>query len=371
MTIPLFEDYPGLAATLPRTELCDLPTPVTRLEKIGSAMHAPSLFVKRDDISAAIFGGNKVRALEFLLGDALHAKAKRAIVIGLAGTSMALASAIYAKQYDLSLAVMLIDQQPTSEARRNLLIFKSLGAEIYSIASVRAIMSQLLRLKVTGFLKYGSNPKVLGASSPLGMAGYVNAAFELKQQIAAGILPEPDRLYIAMGLLGTATGLTLGLRAAGLKTEVVAVVSHPMDAAGIVRTKANMIKLFGKANRFLHAHDRRFPLLTLEASAIQIRCDAPGQTENTLLQAALAQIEPVRQTEGLELEPTWTAPVAAALGRDLEAEHLQDKTLLFWHTANSRPPAANTEGIDWHSLPQPFHHYFQDEMALINKPMHM
>jgi D-cysteine desulfhydrase len=85
------------------------------------------VYIKRDDISAPLFGGNKVRALEFLLGAAQHRQISRAIVAGLPGTSMALASAFYGKQQQLNLAVVLIAQQPTEEAKRNLLIFGSLG----------------------------------------------------------------------------------------------------------------------------------------------------------------------------------------------------------------------------------------------------
>ena len=74
-------------------------------------------------------------------------------------------------------------------------------------------------------VKHGSRPYIVpwGGTSSVGAIGYVNAAFELKDQIDAGEMPEPDLLYVAMGTMGTAAGLMLGLKATGLKTRLVAV----------------------------------------------------------------------------------------------------------------------------------------------------
>jgi D-cysteine desulfhydrase len=368
MTVALFEAYPALSEKLPRVVLCDLPTPIAKLAKMGDAIGVPALYVKRDDISAAAFGGNKVRALEFLLGDALKNNAKGVFVAGLAGTSMALASAIYAKQQNLDLAVLLISQTATEEAKRNLLIFHRLGAGIHDVASVPTLLLQMGGRMLGGLLKHGKPAKMLNPTGPIGMTGYVNAAFELRQQVAQGILPEPDRLYIAMGLLGTATGLLLGLRAAGLKTKVVA-VHHPHDEAGVAKTKVKMVNLLHKVNRFLRARDNTFPLVEVQPNEIEIRCDAPGQQANTLLSQGLPLMEQVHELEDLTLDATWTAGTWVAMQRDIESENLHDKALLFWHTYNSRPPYVNTDNIDYHQLPAAFHRYFEEQPQLVNRPL--
>ena len=62
--LPLYARFPALAA-LPRAELGVLRSPVQRLAGDGDD---PPLWIKRDDLDAPDFGGNKVRALEFLLG---------------------------------------------------------------------------------------------------------------------------------------------------------------------------------------------------------------------------------------------------------------------------------------------------------------
>jgi D-cysteine desulfhydrase len=369
MGIALFEEYPRLAETFGYVELCDLPTPVARLEKAGEALGVSSLYIKRDDISAAEFGGNKVRTLEFLLGDAIQSKAKRVIAVGLPGTSMALAAAIYGSRYDFDLQILLIAQYPTKEAQHNLLIFKKLGANIRHVPTIPKMLININKLMMGGLAKHRKMPKMLSPSSPRGMAGYVNAGFELKGQIERGEIPEPDRLYIAMGLLGTATGITLGLRAAGLKTKVIAVHVQPHDAKGVAQTKVKMVKLLGKANKFLHDHDSSFPSVAIQAEEIEIRCDAPGQESDTLFDAGLGLIDSVQELEGITLDASWTAQAWAAMQRDIAREGLCDEVILFWHTYNSRPTPVDLDDVDYHTLPEAFHYYFEGEMRINNKPI--
>ncbi len=46
----------------------------------------------------------------------------------------------------------------------------------------------------------------------MGTIGYVNAGLELKAQIDEGLLPEPDKIYVPMGTMGTAVGLLILLK---------------------------------------------------------------------------------------------------------------------------------------------------------------
>ncbi len=75
--LPLFERYPLLKEKLPYVSLGEFPTPVEKLERLGQAINAPYLFAKREDLIGRLYGGNKIRALEFLLGDALVGEFRR------------------------------------------------------------------------------------------------------------------------------------------------------------------------------------------------------------------------------------------------------------------------------------------------------
>jgi D-cysteine desulfhydrase len=110
--------------------------------------------------------------------------------------------------------------------QRNLLASHKLGGELNFLPSKLlrniGIINKSLQLAETE----GSYPYFIttGGSCPIGSLGLINAAFELREQIKDEILPEPDYIYFACGGCGgTTTGLTLGLKLAGLKTKVIAV----------------------------------------------------------------------------------------------------------------------------------------------------
>ncbi len=84
------------------------------------------------------------------------------------------------------------------------------------------------------------------------MLGYVNAAFELREQVSVGVI------YLPLGLLGTSTGLWLGLKAPGLNTRVVSVYNQPVDEIGAGKVKEDMIALFDRCRDFIIAELRTF-----------------------------------------------------------------------------------------------------------------
>src|SRR5215469_5270875 len=90
--LPLYQRFPGLAV-LPRLELGVFPSPVMRVELPNSR----GLWLKRDDRDAAIAGGNKVRALEFLLGGL--AAGEVVITAGGVGSTHVYATAVHAARF--------------------------------------------------------------------------------------------------------------------------------------------------------------------------------------------------------------------------------------------------------------------------------
>ena len=251
--IPLVKQYPSLENKLPYVSLGEFPTPLLKLDKLGPHIGLDNLFIKRDDMSGKAYGGNKVRKLEFLLGDVLHTKINEILTFGAAGSNHALATAIYAKQLGLKSISMLTHQPNAHYVIRNLIMSYHCGAEIHLYPKIpfivpRAnpvVLYQLLRHRLSS----GHMPGIIpfGGSSPLGVVGYVNAAFELKEQILRGEMPEPDYIYVASGSMGTAAGLTLGLKATRSKTRVVSV---RVNNSSFVNTKA-MVNLLYKTNCML------------------------------------------------------------------------------------------------------------------------
>lgn len=206
--LPLFRDYPRLQGRLPHVSLGSFPTPVEQLSRVGADIGVDSLYIKRDDMSGRIYGGNKVRKLEFLLGDVMRSKTKRVITLGYAGSNHALACAIYAGQLGLTSTAMLMPQINARYVRQNLLADYHFKAQLFNYPNLSLLSLAVIGQFYRGLVRDGVFPRFIpaGGSCPLGIAGYVNAALELRDQVAAGMLPEPDRIYVAMGSMAPRRG---------------------------------------------------------------------------------------------------------------------------------------------------------------------
>ena len=370
--IPLFEQYPLLREKLAYASLGEFPTPVQKLERLGSELGVSQLYMKRDDLSGKLYGGNKPRKLEFILGSALRSKVKEVITFGCAGSNHALATAIYARQAGLKCISMLMPQPNAQYVRRNLLMSQYCGAELHLCGSglesatnmplvYTAATYQLLRHRLKkGRLPYFIPP---GGSSPLGVVGFVNAAFELRDQIASGEMPEPEYIYVACGTNGTAAGLTLGLKAAKLGSRVVSV---RICGEKFVNARA-MFRLVNKTNSLLCSLDASFPRLEFSEEDIDIRHDHAGQRYALFTDEGMEAVSLMRECEGIKLDGTYTGKTLAALRHEAKSGNLRGKAVLFWNTLNSRDFSDDIADVDYHDLPRPFHRYFEEEVQPLDR----
>jgi 1-aminocyclopropane-1-carboxylate deaminase/D-cysteine desulfhydrase-like pyridoxal-dependent ACC family enzyme len=367
--LPLFENYQLLGKKLPYVSLGDFPTPVQKLDQLGKQLGLSDLFIKRDDLTGKVYGGNKVRKLEFILGEALHRGAKEVLTFGAAGSNHALATAIYAKQLGLKSISMLIPQPNAHYVRRNLLMSYHNEAELHLYSPMRffratadpSVVYQLLRHG----LKQGQLPHVIpmGGSSPLGAVGYVNAAFEFHGQIVKGEIPEPDYIYIASGSMGTAAGLILGIRALSMKTKVVAVRVNSERFVNVKR----LIKLIYQTNFLLSSMDPSFPHFDFRESDVEIRQGFFGTQYALSTEQGLEAISLMNRYANIKLEGTYTGKTFAALIDDAKKSNLTDKIVLFWNTYNSRDFSESTAAIDYHQLPRRFHRYFEESVQPLER----
>lgn len=368
-TIPLFRHYPLLRDGLPCVPLGEFPTPVQKLNRTGEDIGLHHLYIKRDDLSGKIYGGNKVRKLEFLLGNALRAGVKEVLTFGATGSNHALATAVYAQQVGLKSISMLIHQPKAHYVRRNLLMSHHHGAELHLYPNIPFIMPlaalaiayQLMRHRV----KHGHFPKVIpaGGSSPPGVTGFVNAAFELKEQIEKGELPEPDDIYVAAGTTGTAAGLVLGLRAAKLKSRVISVQVAGENFANV----KGMLKLIRQTNSLLCSLDTSFPRYDFSVEDIDFRHGFFGQQYALFTEEGIEAVNLMEKNEGIRLEGTYTGKTFACLIDDARKQDIKDRVLLFWNTHNSRDFSDIIATVDYHRLPRCFHCYFEQEVQPLDR----
>jgi 1-aminocyclopropane-1-carboxylate deaminase/D-cysteine desulfhydrase-like pyridoxal-dependent ACC family enzyme len=351
--LALFDRYPSLAPRLPAVELGQWPTPVQRSPDDILPGPCAGLWLKRDDRCATPYGGNKVRKLEFLLADAIARGHDSVYTFGVAGSNHALATGIYATALGLDAHLLLTPQSNSSFVGRNLRMGRWAGARQVPCATEAEASRKARILDLRGKRAPCRIPG--GGSSPLGTVGFVNAGLELGAQVRAGLLPEPDFLYVALGTMGTASGLALGLAAAGLRTRLVLVRVVRADIA----TPRRFRHLYHGAARLLHRRNPRFPLAPLDTTRIELRHEFIGPGYARFTPEGMAALEFAREAFGIGLEGTYTGKALAALLSDLVAGRLEGRNVLFWNTYNGQQMPAEARALDYQELPPAFHRYFE------------
>lgn len=361
--IPLFEHYPAIADKIPRLSFGKFPTPVALLSGISSRLKRDNLYIKRDDLTSPAYGGNKVRKLEFLLADARKHGVVRVITTGGAGSNHAVATAVYARKAGLKAVLMLFRQPNSHSVRHNLLMNLASEAELVHHDTyqehVQAFEDTVHRYEAAD----GRAPYVvpLGGSSPVGAIGYVNAGMELAAQIASGEFPRPSRIYLALGTMGTAIGLLLGLKSAGVKTHLHAVRAVPAYVAGI--DKCHL--LFNQTNELLREMDPSFPSCTIDPEDLTIRDEFFGGRYGVFTPEAVTAAKLLRKSDGIILDGTYTGKACAAFLSDLSSDG--DEPVLFWNTKNSRPLPPEALAADYRLLPAPLHCYFEEPVQTLDE----
>ncbi|MFE3029429.1 1-aminocyclopropane-1-carboxylate deaminase/D-cysteine desulfhydrase [Nocardia tengchongensis] len=312
MTPHLHRLHPALARTLPHLSLGTSPTPVRRLDALDAVDSGRAEIWLKDDsvFGDGGWGGNKVRKLEWLLPDALRLRRTTIVTVGGLGTNWGLATALYGREHGLKTVLALLDQPEDEHVRAQLARLRASGAELhFTHTKARTILSApyLLARNFSRFRPPYYLPP--GGSSPVGSLGYVEAALELAEQVRAGELPEPGHIVIPVGSGGTAAGLSLGLRLAGLKTRVVGVVVN--DTLRL--DEPTLTTLAGRCAELLRSRGAAIPENISPTGNLDIVTEYLGPGYGyPMPEAATAQALSADR-EHMTLEPVYTAKAMAAL----------------------------------------------------------
>ncbi|MBC7170933.1 MAG: pyridoxal-phosphate dependent enzyme [Polyangiaceae bacterium] len=322
------EDRFPLLKELPRLPLVSK-TPAVPMPLL-SEMTGTELWVKRDDLTSARYGGNKVRKLEYLLGEAKNRGAKAVLTTGAFGSHHVLATAIHGAASGFAVHAVVAPQPRTEHVARNLRADLAAGATLHPVARVSAVPFEMRR--VERVLRHeGLRPFVIphGGSTPLGALGYVEAGLELAEQVDAGELPEPEVIYVALGSGGTAAGISIGLAAAGLTTRVVAV----RVTGRLIANRFTVRSLVRGAMKLLRERDPRFPAVgELALRHLEIHAQSPSEGYGVSTPATRKALE-LAAAEGLTADETYTARAIETMMR--AAEEQRFKRGLYWHTLSS------------------------------------
>jgi D-cysteine desulfhydrase len=353
-THALFDAYPALAKKLPRIELGCFPSPV---EPATSLFADGRVWIKRDDDFsrsascassfelARAFGGGKVRKLELYLGDARARGKRRLITSGGVGSNQALAVALLGHALGFSVSVHLAPQPVSTLTTRNLAADAASNAEMRLFDTVGEAHAMALRDAQQLGDAYVIPP---GGTTPLGTLGFVSAGLELAEDVRAGRMPAPRRVYVALGLGGTAAGLGIGCAAGGLRTEIVAVRTSSPGSVSAATLRA----IHHETIAFLRAGDPSFTAVELADANVRIDGRFVGPGYGIPTREGEDAIARAHDAEGWDLDPVYTGKALAALVDD--ARRGAEGPLLFWNTMSSRPARVAT-------IPAPFRRFARSE----------
>lgn len=334
--LPLYKRFPELCGRLPWVPLTETLTPIHRLQSLGQRWGMSELWIKRDDLSALDYGGNKPRKLEFIVGHALSQKAKTLITFGAWGSHHALATALAARKYGLQTICVLVAEPMSEHLQHNLQCTQALSTQVILVrGEMGAAWAAIQQLLYRCIVDRGTWPYVIwpGGSTPRGSLGYVNAALELADQMAAGECPVFDEIYVPVGSNGTLAGLLVGCRIAGINSRLVGV---KVSDYSLVQEK-NIAHL---ANRCLgvleHTLQTKFPF-RISAADVVLEQGFLGAGYAHPTPEGQRAIEQMETCEHIPLEAVYTAKTVAAIADASHHSEFQTKRVLFWNTFNSRP----------------------------------
>lgn len=286
----------------PRFCLLGQPTPIERLVRLEEALGkgCPAIYVKRDDMMSVGGGGNKLRKLEFLIGEALHQGCDTFVTTGARQSNHARLSAAAAARAGLACELVLTDTvMRNDEAYRhsgNVMLDDLFGATVLRRpADVNALTVALERAEE--LTKVGRRAYVVGSggSSPLGCLGYAVCADEIiAQEQAAGL--RFARIYVPNGSSGTHAGLAAGLKAAGddpARIESFTVLA-PLELAQAATEElaAQTLALLDPDNAFA-------------SSDIVVAGGQLGEGYGVPTSAMFEAVRLVARSEGLLLDPVY------------------------------------------------------------------
>jgi D-cysteine desulfhydrase len=313
---------PTLASAIPRVELALGPTPLLKLERVSAELGL-ELWIKRDDLTGLLESGNKIRKLEFLVGEALSQRADTLITCGTLRSNCCRAVAAVAARLGLR-AVLALQGAPPEDYGGNLLLDHLLGAEVHycddqaweRIDEVLADLAGHVRAR-------GGVPFVIPESGATvtGALGYLACGRELAEQVRHGA-PEFDTVAITAFSGGSQAGLLMARQLTGLRARVVS-IPIAWEAQRVRAYVGEVIR--GARLRYGLEVDVPQEIPVIDGYQGSGRAQVPTEQLQTVVRLA--------RREGIVLDPVYTGKAFSGLLDTLRRERgAYGRRVCFIHT---------------------------------------
>jgi 1-aminocyclopropane-1-carboxylate deaminase/D-cysteine desulfhydrase-like pyridoxal-dependent ACC family enzyme len=310
----------------PRFELLAGPSPLHPLERFSEAIGGRAeIWVKREDLLPLAFGGNKLRNLEFLIGAAIAEGADCVVTSGRRWSNHARLTAAAGARAALKVHLVL-SGPATDPPNPGIRLDRLLGATIHQAATDdRGEREAIVDRLVADLRAEGHRPFVIGVggSGLPGAIGQVLAGFELVEGAGvSGFMPDDVVLPSATG--GTQAGLLVGL-ATGLAATTVRGFSVARPAAELAPTIRALLAELGTIPGLAGVADD--PILLDDTEL--------GAGYGTVTASADEAIRLLATTEGILVDPIYTAKALAGLVTLVRAGELDGRRVVFWHAGGT------------------------------------
>jgi D-cysteine desulfhydrase family pyridoxal phosphate-dependent enzyme len=312
--------------TVPRIRFAHLPTAIEPMPRLSTQLGGPKLFVKRDDQTGLGMGGNKARKLEFVLPQAIAENAKTLITVGGIQSNHCRQTAALAARYGLKCILVLSGEEPQIP-NGNLLLDTLFGASI--VWTSKDKRDETLRQTYAESNRNGDEPFLipLGASTPTGALGYVEAMRELKEQGN-----DFDWIIVASSSSGTQAGMVLGASLSKFGGKILGIsIDH-----SVKELQQSVADLANQAAVVLGEKSSILP------ESILVNDDYLGGGYAIAGKPEYEAIKLFAENEGLLLDPVYTGRAAAGMVDLIRKQFFKpsDK-VLFWHTGGAMALFAN------------------------------
>ena len=314
-------------AQLPQFKLLTQYTSLYQATNLSKTISGPDIYIKRDDTNFIGVGGNKLRKLEFYIGDALANECDTIITMGAWQSNHAMLTAAAAAKAGLNCEIILAKKVPIKTSNYNnngnMLLDKLLGVSIHTADSNEDLMAHALVRKKT-LEQQGRKSYIIpmGGSSPIGCLGYVKCAGEIVTQAQQRNL-NIDAIIVANGSSGTHAGLLAGFKILNSDIKIYGYNVFQNLENTLLKTENlanNTLKLLG-CDEIIAKDD----ILLNDAFL--------GEGYGIPTSAMKDAIVLMAQLEGIFLDPVYTGKAFSGVLADIkENKFHQNQKIVFIHT---------------------------------------
>lgn len=317
-------------ARFPRIRLFPSPTPLEPLDNLSRHLGGPRLWIKRDDCTVVATGGNKVRKLEFLAGEARAQGADHLVTQGAVQSNHVRQTIAVAARLGMKCTVLLEHRVETNDpaylGSGNVLLDRLMGASV-EYRPGGTDMNAAAEAKGAELRAAGAKPYVIpgGGSNRVGALGYVSCAQELIQQ-ADEMGLTIDCVVHATGSAGTQAGLLAGLVGSNAGVRVLGIgVRAPKD-----RQEANVHALAEQVADYVGIRGG------IPRAVVEANCDYVGPGYGQPTEAMGEAVTLVARLEGVLLDPVYSGKAMAGLIDLIRKGHFNKRqTVVFLHTGGT------------------------------------